>query len=697
MSQFLRNLDLGERAADPRFSQSWATVQSAARASVESPMQGSDVTDRLCGWGHNYGCPEHGGKLDFREDQPNVHHCSAGDHNLHGEQFDTGWAYERNIRLQAHLNASAVAAAAQGPGVHSERAVTILSQIATLYQSIPLHGNKVGQAKLMHQSLEEAVAACTLARSFELVEQFMTEQQRELIRTELFAPMVQVIQDHLMYRTHNIEVWHLAGIASLAVALRDPELAKSTLEGEHGFLHQLADGVRADGWWFEGAPGYHFYTLTAALNGVEAYQALGLPQTGAEVLEQMLLTPIEMARNDLTVPAYNDNNLENSVPPGMTIHADLYYRGAKLCPSDAVDRFLSSQLSKGFDRSTIAHFVYAEPRSESAPGDGWPIERKSRFDASGYAVLRQPHAQDGQEPDTCLYVKYGPHGEGHGQADKLQIDLMIDGERVISEPGTDVYTNPIHDSWYVQTWSHSTLMVDRAPQPAIAGTLLGHQQVATDAIGVIDTQVVFGDEPDQEALYMIWQIFDPALTAAYAGVTMRRVLAMAPPELGNYLLDIMLVGSDRRRTLDLITHVRGQDTGKPGRPTGRRFMIPEFRGVRHFPESGGDSTYELTDSGKSWSRTHTGADEVMTALTPSNPPHETCATTIQRVTGTQAAFISAMPLGDVTVSGITRADDGTVQVTVDGQQHLWHFGADLQPDPAAKPWTVPPISLQIND
>ncbi|GAB3755779.1 heparinase II/III domain-containing protein [Microlunatus parietis] len=698
MSLFLRalGLSLDGRDTDPAYAAAWRTVRAAADASLTSTLTARGITDRLSGWGHNYYCPEHGGALEFDETQPDRHRCAEFDHEVTGEQFDTGWAYVRNNRLLDHLAASSLATAVTGADPDAERAVEILTGLAEVYAELPRHGTKVGQGRLLAQSLEEAVAATGLARSFALIADRLTRDQQQLIMEQLFRPMADVIADQLMNRTHNIEVWHLAGLASLAVVLDDRPLAYATLNRRHGIRDQLADGVLPDGWWYEGAPGYHFYMLTAVLAAVESYRALGIETDAADTLERMLLTPIETARNDLTVPAFNDGNPALTVAPGLAARSDLYVRGARVCRSTRLDRFLESPLSQGFDRTSSTYLIFGRGGAPSpGPVAGWPVGRRDVLPDSGYAILRRPTAADGGEPDTCVFLKYGPHGGGHGQPDKLEIDLMINGARVIADPGCVAYTHPLHRPWYVQTWSHSTILIDRISQPPIKGTLLGHRPVTPDSFGMIDAQVAFGEKPDPEGVQVLWHQDDPAPVAAYAGVTLRRLLIMTPPALGDYLLDLVLVDADHRHSIDLITHVRGTlITDDPGRPATDRMLLPHFSRVCRVADPTGRTDYVITDDGRPLTRWHAGADELLTAVTPDNPPHQTCASTVERVVGDRALFASALSLGPSGITGL-RLLDGGVEVVLDGTSHHWQFDPTLRADPASTRWTEPLLGVSL--
>lgn len=670
MSRFLSasGIDLTGRDTDPGHAAGWASLRQAADASTASSLVGTDARAPLSGWGHAYYCPDHGVGLSFDEGSPTRHQCEPFDHELSGESYDAGWATMRNARLQTHLADSALAAAITGAPADLERAIELLTGLAEVYPDLELHGTAVGQGKLYAQSLEEAMLACSLARSHALVADRMTETQRTSVVDRLLAPMARLVADQLLVRTHNIEVWHLAGLASLAVVLDDHELARSTLESEHGIRSQIAEGMRPDGWWLEGNPGYHFFMITALLHAVEAHRAMGIGEDSVAVLERLLLTPLRTARNDLTVPAFNDGWLAPAVPPGLATYAGLFFRGARLADSAAVSDFLASPAAERFDRSGADHLVYGQPGRP--PGDEGRIERLDVWPDSGYAILRAPGAAAGG-PDTCVFVKYGPHGGGHGHPDKLELELMVQGNRVIADPGSEAYTVPIHGSWYRQTWSHPTVVIDQTSQPPATGRLLEHRPATPQRPGVIDVVVEFGGEQPDRGVAVLREPVDPDSADTYAGVRIRRTVTVVPAELdpdGGHLVDVVEVTADDDHVIDLITHVRGERTGAPGEPAAGAVTMPHLDDVAEVDASG-VTAYRLTDGGE-WARAHTGAELVLQATSPSNPVHQRCATTIQRVHGRSARFVAALPLTTGAHDGLAVAvEDDVVVVTRPGGVH----------------------------
>ncbi len=58
--------------------------------------------------------------------------------------------------------------------------------------------------------------------------------------------------------------------------LNDADLVAEAVNGPVGFKKQIEKGISADGQWYEGAWGYHFYTMNATLPLAEAGARCGL-------------------------------------------------------------------------------------------------------------------------------------------------------------------------------------------------------------------------------------------------------------------------------------------------------------------------------------------------------------------------------------------------------------------------------------
>src|SRR5262249_8027454 len=128
----------------------------------------------------------------------------------------------------------------------------------------------------------------------------------------------------LWHRIHNIECWHLAGLATLGAVLDDERFVAPSLETAFGLAGQLREGALDDGWWWEGSPHYHFYALTAILSLALALRRRPPEALARPRLRAMLDAPHGLLRADLSVPALNDGWYYVTEPGHAATHAGLY-------------------------------------------------------------------------------------------------------------------------------------------------------------------------------------------------------------------------------------------------------------------------------------------------------------------------------------------------------------------------------------
>ena len=175
----------------------------------------------------------------------------------------------------------------------------------------------------------------------------------------------------------------------------------------------MAKGVQGDGVWFEGAWGYHLYTLSALWPLAEAARNSGIDLYG-DPLKKMFLAPILLAMPNLMLPAFNDST-ESPVRNNLYELAYARYR----------DPVYLRALSGANRRNE--HSALVRRRSDSGRGSGAGGEPQR--DGLG---IRDSRACGG----TWLCLKYGPHGGGHGHPDKNNFILFGGGRVLFPDPGT---------------------------------------------------------------------------------------------------------------------------------------------------------------------------------------------------------------------------------------------------------------------
>jgi len=96
----------------------------------------------------------------------------------------------------------------------------------------------------------------------------------------------------------------------VGLALDDEEMVRAAYSGPSGFRDQLEKGVIPPGVWYEGAWGYHFYTMSALLPFVEAGARAGL-DVPLDQCRAMYEAPMDFVAQDMLLPAFNDSGYVN--------------------------------------------------------------------------------------------------------------------------------------------------------------------------------------------------------------------------------------------------------------------------------------------------------------------------------------------------------------------------------------------------
>jgi len=267
--------------------------------------------------------------------------------------------------------------------------------------------------------------------------------------------------------------------------------------------------VLPGGFWYEGAPAYHYYALKAIQWAAEAAHQAGISVYEDETHKSLYVGPIEYVFPDLRFPAVNDSNVFS-----LTGQHAMY----ELAYARFMDPRLLPVASHG-KRGSLQALLWGA--DELPPTPKLVLESKD-FKGLGAAVLRQ---RTGKE-QIYVHLDYGPHGGGHGHADKLTIILFALNRQLAPDPSRLAYAAPLHGSWYRQTFAHNTVCVDQKSQRAAEGrlTLFDSQPGLAVARAECDT--------------------------AYPGVMMKRTIAVTD----RYVIDVFDVVAREDHTYDWTYH-----------------------------------------------------------------------------------------------------------------------------------------------
>ena len=649
--------EIRERCSDPVFEPAYQTLKGEVEAFLSIPM---DPPDQPAGYYHDYFCPEHALELIFDPTTPEEHKCPQDGQVYAGEPYNAAWRWFVNNRLSSAAFRLALMWRIDQNEASLRRTEAILLGYARRYRGYePGPKKPYGQGKATFQSLDEAVWLIPLVQGYDLIRADLTSETRRQIEQALFAPAAEHILQQKYYRLHNIECWHNTALAAVGCCLDDGNLIRIALDDDFGFRHQLAEGVREDGFWWEGSLSYHFYTLAAMMTFAQVMTGVDDTLWQADRLKAMFLAPVNLAYPDLRLPATNDcwffTSLTENVCHGVPPAAGFYEIAYGLYGDPMFARVLSHNYTQ-HSRDSLETLLYGKALPEEA-GERNP--QGTNFKQSGYAVLRN---QKSPESQTYLMLKYGPHGGGHGHPDKLSISFYSSGYPVSPDLGTPGYGIGLNQSWYRQTLSHNTMLVDGKSQPPAEGKLVFFDDGSGEDFGVADARVSWDEEP-------------------YQGVSMRRVILWTEA----YFLDIFQVVCDRERQLDWVCRFQDTLTTKTGLSKADPVSL-QGDGYNHISKAvseASDGPVHLQWShpkGKlSVFLPQEGGTEIIRGAVPFNPASEKSDILIRRRLSKSTTFLTLIhPWVEAPVVTKVRpvaADlpEGAwaLWITVGQEQHLW--------------------------
>jgi len=478
-----------------------------------------------------------------------------------------------------------------------------------------------------YSALDESVWAIPIAWACHWIWPGVVDD-RDLLRTRLLEPAAAHIEAQRTPRIHNYENWLNAALATLGTALGDEALVRTVIDDTYGLTDQLARGVLDDGHWYEGASSYHYYTLGAVLYLAQAREGLSGDPVGNPTMRRMFEAPLRIAYPDDHVPAINDcwyhSRVTDEVGHGIPNGPGFYEIAAGTYGAPEFEAVLA-RAYRSMSRSNVESLLYGPDDVSDAAA---PPLVESNEAASGFAVLRPDLPSD--SPGELL-LKYGPHGGGHGHADKLALSIYGGGRRWGADLGTPGYGIAINDSWYRHTLSHSTILLEGEEQPPATGEALRYRPLGGNDFGIADVQVHWEQGP-------------------YAAVYARRIVLARH----GYFIVLTRVEAPVARRAHVVFHHEGMIAGWPDGDGGPA-DLPENVSYAHLSdalawpaEQGAAVRMAVPVDGES-AATLTAAfaplpgARLVTARSPGNPASDLRSTLISEITGdtfwSGAAFV----------------------------------------------------------
>ncbi|WP_282941329.1 heparinase II/III family protein [Paenibacillus sp. RC67] len=476
------------------------------------------------GWSHDYNCPTDGDRLVLID--RHHHRCPTCDSVWSGSPWDEvaianeHWNYSKTCRNAAVLYGI------DGEGRWADWAKQVLLFYADHYERFPLHDRHGGAShtsgKVMCQTLSEASWLCLLAQGFHILklQNVFTSKEINHITNNLLLPALDVIANNPA-GISNWQTYHNAAKALVAAALDDQELMQQVVsDPNNGFYFQMENSLGQDGFWYEGAWGYHFYTLEAQTLIVLAAESFGLQLYEDSRFQSMYRAPLECMFPDGTLPPIHDSG-EVKVEK----YSHLFEFSAKYIGVG------QEVIHRGGIRESLYSLLFGFEEDMASRNESTRSIAQNGFvhlEKAGMLFLKQE--ADSPEKGRLAMIDYGEHGGWHGHQDKLNLLYYGGGHPWLTDAGMLPYGNPIHFDYFKQTVAHNTVVVGGRSQAEAEGRIL-HMGTNTD--GAMEAAM--------------------EVSGAYPDAVLRRKIILKD----DFLLDVFHVQCAEEQDVDWIIHTQG--------------------------------------------------------------------------------------------------------------------------------------------
>lgn len=472
------------------------------------------------GWSHNYNCPNDGARLTLID----MHHhkCPACGSVWSGTPWDEVAVSHVHGRNSMNCRNAAVLLGITGDAKWAERAKQVLLFYAEHYDQYPLHdrhgGAGVSSGKVQCQTLSEASWLAPLAQAYAILKQqgILSPREQSIIAEKLLLAALAVIGRNPM-GISNWQSYHNAARALVAAAIGDRALMEQAVyDPENGFMFQMENSLGEDGFWYEGAWGYHFYALEAQVMIALAALSFDLHLYENRRFQAMFQAPLNCMFPDGTLPAVHDSA---EVQVGRYAH---------LFEFSAAFFGIGEKIVQESERTSLYSLLFGASKDTLETGEPARAHEFVQLKRSGMVFLRW--GAESRDRQQIAMIDYGEHGGWHGHQDKLNLLYYAKGHPWLNDAGMLPYGNPMHERFFKQTVAHNTVAVGRRSQAPAEGALRLARTDGSDRMEAV-----------------------ASVEGTYPGVSMRRKIVMTD----SLLFDVFYVRCEREQDVDWIVHTEG--------------------------------------------------------------------------------------------------------------------------------------------
>lgn len=491
----------------------------------------------IADWVLYYYCPDCSVSLIFDRKNPDRHICPCCRKIFTGKPYDGAWWGMINGQNCRNAFVMAVIWMASGEEVYARTASNLLVEYARNYPNYEVHGNIPynGPGRSGAQTLDEANFLRSFAMTYDILSDYMSEEEKKLVRDNMLLPGAEFLLEHRHNQLHNHEVIINSAVAVIGILFSREDYVKEALYEKYGLIYQLEHGVLENHLWFEGTFGYHFYALQSFL----AFEKFARHTSYGNIFHPnyryMFESPFHYLMADGSIPMMNDTNYGHF--SRMKPLYEFAYRelgGEKLA-------FILNTEYRTKKRDNLEAFLYG---ADEIPQIMLPLQNyHTGVGKPGHTILR------GRD-DRYLLFKHDSYGGEHDHYDRLGISFYAYGQPIARDLGTTGYGAKLHYDYYKNTGTHNTMVIGEENQAPVDGKLIRYEEE--------DNVIYVEAEADWTAPYQMPDTFTIRQWSEenYRTVVMRRKIAWTE----SYFVEVFLAERiPEGRTADWVIHVSGRN------------------------------------------------------------------------------------------------------------------------------------------
>ncbi|WP_406683265.1 heparinase II/III family protein [Seonamhaeicola sp. MEBiC1930] len=403
-----------------------------------------------------------------------------------------------------------------------------------------------------------------------------------------------------------------AGAILAALFLQDMSEVEYLTNADGGMGDQIAKGVMADGWWFEGTANYCYLVAQRYVLVAQAFENHGL-----DLYHRRFPTEFKSKDFENAKEGYTGMKFDNWGPTGKNTRGVEDMVSPYICMMDEDANVVASNDTNLKEPNEFYELAYREYGSKElawvlskSKRDSWvslmygipeiPVVEDPRtasdFVANvGLVALRSQGKSHVPEEQIQAYFKYGTHGGWHGHFDRTgMVALDRYGHKFFStEMVWFGYGKPGYKECVQTSATHNMVVVDELQQEAVPSEQLLFYKGDMMQVSVTETNARWRTIPTWNAeKFPPWD--DKEFDEAFKPVQQRRVSIVTD----DYVVIADYINAPQKHTYDWLLHPKGFKSINGVRKTG---------GVLDSLSKKYDSPYKYFKKGQ-WYKTKKGAE-----------------------------------------------------------------------------------------